>query len=59
MGNSSIRHPLWVIGGLAVQGWGEPRFTRDVDVTIIVNSGDEEKIVKKFSLFFHHEFLWL
>jgi hypothetical protein len=25
-----------IIGGLAVQRWGEPRFTRDVDVTVVV-----------------------
>jgi len=39
--------PYGLIGGIAMQWWGEPRFTRDVDVTILVNSGDEEKIVKK------------
>jgi hypothetical protein len=28
--------PYAIIGGLAVQHWGEPRFTRDVDVTVVV-----------------------
>ena len=28
------RLPYAVIGGLAVQKWSEPRFTRDVDLTV-------------------------
>ncbi|TVM03513.1 MAG: hypothetical protein CV087_04655 [Candidatus Brocadia sp. WS118] len=39
--------PYVLIGGIALQWWGEPRFTRDVDVTILVNSRDEEKVIKK------------
>jgi len=38
--------PYVLIGGLALQMWGEPRFTRDVDVTILVKP-DEEKIALK------------
>lgn len=34
-----------VIGGIAVQRWGEPRLTRDVDVTLLTGLGDEEKYV--------------
>ena len=30
-----------VIGGLAVQYWGEPRITRDVDLTLMTGFGDE------------------
>lgn len=30
------------IGGLAVLRWGEPRLTRDVDVTLMAAYGDEE-----------------
>jgi hypothetical protein len=30
-----------VIGGLAVQRWGEPRVTRDVDVTLLAGFGSE------------------
>lgn len=30
------------IGGLALQRWGEPRFTRDVDVTLLTGFGGEE-----------------
>ncbi|HEY5913941.1 MAG TPA: nucleotidyltransferase [Verrucomicrobiae bacterium] len=34
-----------VIGGIAVQRWGEPRLTRDVDVTLLTGFGDEERFV--------------
>jgi hypothetical protein len=34
-----------VIGGLAVQRWGEPRLTRDVDVTLLTGLGGEEPYV--------------
>lgn len=44
--------PYAIIGGIALQYWGEPRFTRDIDVTIIVPMGEEEMILKKiFSVF--------
>jgi hypothetical protein len=34
-----------IIGGLAVQRWGEPRQTRDVDVAILTGLGGEERYV--------------
>lgn len=34
-----------VIGGLAVQRWGEPRQTRDVDITLPTGLGGEEQFV--------------
>lgn len=34
-----------IIGGLAVQHWGEPRFTRDVDVTLITGFGGEKEYI--------------
>ena len=34
-----------VIGGVAVQRWGEPRFTRDVDVTVLSGFGHEVEYV--------------
>ncbi len=34
-----------IIGGLAVQRWGEPRFTRDVDLTVLTGFGAEERYV--------------
>jgi len=39
--------PFCVIGGLAVQHWGEPRFTKDVDLTILTGFGGEEPVVDK------------
>ena len=29
------------IGGIALQRWGEPRLTRDVDVTVLSQFGNE------------------
>ena len=34
-----------VIGGLAVQRWGEPRQTRDVDITLLTGLGGEARFV--------------
>lgn len=34
-----------IIGGLAVQRWGEPRQTRDVDLAILTGFGDETPFV--------------
>jgi predicted nucleotidyltransferase len=33
------------IGGLVVQRWSEPRFTRDVDLTLLTGFGSEEEFV--------------
>jgi hypothetical protein len=33
-----------IIGGLAVQRWGEPRLTRDVDLTVMAKIGNDEPI---------------
>ena len=33
------------IGGVAVQRWGNPRFTRDIDLTLVTGFGGEEKFV--------------
>src|SRR3974377_312215 len=38
--------PFCFIGGLAVLRWGEPRFTRDVDVTLLCPFGSEDDVVK-------------
>ena len=32
-----------IIGGVAVQRWGQPRLTRHVDLTLLTGLGDEEK----------------
>lgn len=37
--------PYCFIGGLAVLRWGEPRLTRDVDLTVVAGFGDEEQVV--------------
>lgn len=34
-----------VIGGLVVQRWGEPRQTRNVDVTLLTGMGGEEQFI--------------
>jgi hypothetical protein len=39
------RWSFCVIGGLAVQHWGEPRFTKDVDLTLLTGFGGEEEYV--------------
>jgi hypothetical protein len=35
-----------LIGGLAVQRWGEPRFTRDADLTLLTGFGGEEHYLR-------------
>jgi hypothetical protein len=35
-----------LIGGLAVLRWGEPRATRDVDLTLLTGFGDEEQYLR-------------
>ena len=35
-----------IIGGLAVIRWGEPRLTRDVDITLFTGFGGEEAMVR-------------
>lgn len=44
--------PYVFIGGIALQFWGEPRFTKDIDITILVNPEDEKRVIEKiFSQF--------
>jgi len=35
-----------IIGGLAVQAWGQPRFTLDVDVSLLAGLGREEELIE-------------
>lgn len=35
------------IGGVALQRWGEPRLTRDVDLTLLCPYGSEEPVVER------------
>jgi len=44
-----LTHRDWkfcVIGGLAVQRWGEPRTTLDVDITLFTDLGQEENYAR-------------
>lgn len=34
-----------IIGGIALLRWGEPRFTRDVDVTLLTGFGSEDQFI--------------
>jgi hypothetical protein len=42
----SKRWQSCVIGGLAVQRWGEPRLTRDVDVSLLTGFGTESAYIE-------------
>ncbi|MEW6102695.1 MAG: nucleotidyl transferase AbiEii/AbiGii toxin family protein [bacterium] len=39
--------PYVIIGGIALQNWGEPRFTKDIDICILVNFGEEKRVIEK------------
>ena len=41
----SAKFRFCFIGGLAVQRWGQPRMTADVDVTVVTGFGNEEPFV--------------
>lgn len=43
---SAFGVPYVIIGGMAVQRWGEPRFTLDVDVTVAAPPDDPERLVR-------------
>lgn len=38
--------PYAVLGGLALQHWGDPRTTQDVDIVVMVSSEKEEEFLK-------------
>ena len=40
------------IGGVALQRWGEPRFTRDVDLTLLCPYGEESPAVERLLAIF-------
>lgn len=37
-----------IIGGLALQYWGEQRLTKDVDLTVLTGFGEEDKYIDAF-----------
>jgi predicted nucleotidyltransferase len=39
--------PYAVLGGVALQHWGEPRTTQDVDIVVLVPSDEEEPFLKR------------
>jgi hypothetical protein len=39
--------PYAIIGGIAVQRWGQPRLTRDVDLTLLLTPGREEATLRE------------
>jgi len=48
---SLCEHNDWefcIIGGLALQFWGEQRLTKDVDLTVLTGVGNEEIYIDKF-----------
>lgn len=42
---ATLGKPACVIGGLAVQRWGEPRFTQDADLTVFTPLGGEPDVI--------------
>ena len=42
-----IKIPACLIGGIAVQRWGQPRQTLDVDLTMVVQLETEEQVIDK------------
>ncbi|HEY0872271.1 MAG TPA: hypothetical protein VGD94_02270 [Vicinamibacterales bacterium] len=42
---ATLGRPACVIGGLAVQRWGEPRFTQDADLTVFTPFGGETDVI--------------
>jgi hypothetical protein len=42
----SCGHAFCFIGGIAFQRWGEPRVTRDLDVTVLVEFGHERPVLE-------------
>jgi len=37
------------IGGLALQRWGEPRYTRDIDLTLLCRFGEEIAVARRLA----------
>ena len=47
---SMLRERGWrfcFIGGIAIQRWGNPRFTRDIDLTLLTGFGSEEGFIEQ------------
>lgn len=48
----SFGYDFCFIGGLAFQRWGNPRYTQDVDLTLLCQIGDEAKTVAQLATWF-------
>jgi len=48
----SLGRPFCVIGGVALQRWGEPRMTVDVDATVLVRFGSETEAIEQLLAMF-------
>lgn len=46
------KFPFCFIGGLAVNRWGEPRYTQDADATVLTEFVDDERLVDCLLLHF-------
>lgn len=44
---TGIEIPYAIIGGLAVQWWGEPRLTKDVDLTVVAPLDDPDRFIRQ------------
>ena len=42
-----IKKPFCFIGGLALQHWGEPRVTRDIDLQVFTGLEDDDNFIKQ------------
>lgn len=51
-----LKIPYAIIGGLALQHWGEPRMTRDVDITVLVPSQELVPFIDTIIAKFHPRF---
>lgn len=43
---SELRIPYAIIGGMAVQYWGEARFTQDLDLTVVIPIEEQEDTLR-------------
>jgi len=55
---NKLRFPYMLVGGLAVGFFGEPRFTRDIDIAIIIDPKNIEILIralKRHKYIFHEK----
>ncbi|MEZ4753065.1 MAG: nucleotidyltransferase [Bdellovibrionota bacterium] len=53
---SSLNYEYCLVGGLAVQVRGRPRFTHDIDLCILTSLSDQEALISNFSQEFELRF---